>query len=107
MFRLGAKDIEDMPVVLQDIGVKEPDAAVTDAHGLGRPKIDIFSMEEVILQFVFADQFRSLVVELPEHADCSDVSFLGSFTFSVELEGLDHFLGPICRHRLSPFGFGP
>ncbi len=106
MFRLRAKDIEDMPVVLQDIGVKESDAAVTDAHGLGRPKVDIFSMEEVTLQFVFADKFRSFVVELPKHSDCSDVSFLGSFTFSVELQGLNHFLGPICRHRLSPFVFG-
>lgn len=106
MFRLGAKDIEDMPVVLQDIGVIKPDAAVTDAHGLGRPMIDIFSMEEVVLQFLFADQLRRLIVKLPEHADCSDVSFLGSFTFSVKLEGLDHFLGPICRHRLSPFVVG-
>ena len=106
MFRLGAKDIEDMPVVLQDVGEEEPDAAVTDAHGFWRPVIDIFSMEEVILQFFFAGKFGSFVVELPEHADCSDVSFLGSFTFSIELEGLDHFLGPICRHRLSPFVFG-
>jgi hypothetical protein len=63
-------------------------------------------MEEVVLQFLFADQFRGFIIKLPEHADCSDVSFPGSFTFPVELEGLGHFLGPICRHRLSPFVFG-
>lgn len=42
MFRLGAKDIEDMPVVLQDVSEEEPDTAVTDAHGFWRPVIEIF-----------------------------------------------------------------
>jgi hypothetical protein len=44
MFGLCSEDIEDMPVVLKDICVEETDAAIADAHGVGSPLVDIFSV---------------------------------------------------------------
>jgi hypothetical protein len=45
MFALGFEDIEDMPVVLKDIGVEEADAAIADAHGVRLPARRAYSSE--------------------------------------------------------------
>jgi len=51
-FGLGAKDVENMPVVLEHIDIEKPDPAITDSHGVGGPFADIFSMEEIFLEFL-------------------------------------------------------
>jgi len=60
-------------------------------------------MEEVVLEFLFGDLLRAFAVELREHANGSGVSLLGAFPFTIELEGLEHFLVPVCHHDVSPF----
>jgi hypothetical protein len=49
---LGSEDTEDVPVALKDFLVEKAYPAITDAHGLGGPVIDVFAVEEVVLEFL-------------------------------------------------------
>lgn len=90
-----------MPIALEDVDIEEANAAVADAHRLGRPAVDVFAMEEVFLEFGFGDEIGSLVVKLREHPDRAGVGFLGRFSFPIELQSGDHALIPII-HKSSP-----
>jgi hypothetical protein len=102
-FGLGSEDSEDVPVTLEYVFEKEAYAAIAYPHGIGSPLIDIFSLKEIILKFLFGDQIRILAIELGEHADRAGISLLGAFPFTVELKGLDRFVIPIGHHDTSPF----
>jgi len=54
-FGLGSEDAEDVPVSLEDVFVEEANAAIADAHGIGRPVIDVFAVEEIVLEFLLRD----------------------------------------------------
>jgi hypothetical protein len=54
-FGLGSEDSEDMPVTLQDVFVEEANAAIADPHSIGRPVIDVFPAEEIVLEFLLGD----------------------------------------------------
>jgi hypothetical protein len=41
-----------VPVALKDFLVEKAYPAITDAHGLGGPVIDVFAVEEVVLEFL-------------------------------------------------------
>ena len=82
MFVLGAQDRENVPIARQDVDVEKANAAVTDAHGLGRPAVDVFPVEEVFLQFGFRNQIRCFVVEIREHADRASVGLSGCVLLS-------------------------
>lgn len=103
MFVLGAQDRENVPIALQDVNVEKANPAVANAHGLGRPVIDVFSVEEVLLEFGFRNQIRGFVIELREHAHRARVRLLSSFSFPIELQNIDHPVIPIIHHKSSPF----
>lgn len=103
VFGLGSEDPEDVPVPMEDMLIEELDAAIADAHGLGRPFAEVLAVKEVVLEFLFGDQLWALAVELGEHTNGASVSLLGAFPFAIELEGLDHCVVPICHHVSSPF----
>jgi len=63
-FGLSPEDAEDMPVALKDMLEEEADAAIADAHGIGGPLIDVLSVEEIVLKFLFGDQIGGFVIEL-------------------------------------------
>ena len=101
MFVLGAQDRENVPIAGQNIDIEKANAAVTDAHGLGRPAVDVFPVEEVLLQVGFRNQVRCFVVKLAEHTHRAGVGLLGWFSFPIELQSRDHALIPIV-HKSSP-----
>ena len=103
VFVLGAQDRQDVPIALQDVDVEKANPAVADAQGLGRPVINVFSVEEILLEFEFRNQIRGFVIELREHAHRAGVGLLGSFSFPIELQSTDHPLMPIVHHKSSPF----
>jgi hypothetical protein len=102
-FGLGSEDSEDVPVALEHVFEKEAYAAIAYPHGIGSPFIDVFPLEEIVLEFLFADGIRSFVIKLGEHADGAGIGLLGAFPFTVELKGLDRFVIPIGHHDTSPF----
>jgi hypothetical protein len=102
-FGLGSEDTEDVPVTLEDVFVEEANAAITDAHGIGGPVIEVLSVEEIVLEFLLGDQIGGFAVELGEHANGACVGLLSPFSFAVELKRLDRSVIPLCLHDTSPF----
>ena len=92
-----------MPIALEDVYVEEAYPAVADPHGLGGPVIDVFSLQEIFLEFLLGDQIGGFAIELRKHAHRAGVGLLGAFPFSIELQGVDHTLIPIVHHKSSPF----
>jgi hypothetical protein len=102
-FGLGSEDSEDMPVALEDMLVEEAYPAIADPHGIGRPVISVFAVEEIILELFFGNEIGGLAVEFDEHAQGPCIGLLRAFPFAVELKGLDHSVIPLCLHDTSPF----
>jgi hypothetical protein len=100
---LGTEDSEDVPVSLEDVFEEEADAAIADPHGIGGPVIDVLSVEEIVLKFLFGDQIGGFAIELAEHANGACVGLLSPFSFAVELKSLDRSVIPLCLHDTSPF----
>ena len=100
---LGSEDSEDVPIALEDVFIAEAYAAIADPHGIGRPVIDVFAVEEVVLEFLLGDQIGGLAIELGEHANGAGVGLLSSFPFAIELKSLDRSVIPLCLHDSSPF----
>jgi hypothetical protein len=102
-FGLGTEDSEDVPVALEDVFVEEANPAIADAHGIGRPVINVFALEEIVLEFLLGDEIRGFAIELGEHADGAGIGLLSPFSFAIELKGLDRSVIPFCLHDTSPF----
>ena len=100
---LGSEDSEDVPIALEDMFIAEAYAAIADAHGIGRPVIDVFAVEEVVLEFLLGDQVGGFAIELGEHSNGTGVGLLGPFPLAIELKSLDRFVIPLCLHDTSPF----
>ena len=92
-----------MPVSLEDVFEEEANAAIADAHGIGRPVINVLAVKEIVLEFLLGDQIGGFTIELGQHADGAGVGLLSSFPFAVELKSLDRSVIPLCLHDTSPF----
>jgi hypothetical protein len=99
---LRAHEREGVPVALEDVLREEAEAAVADAHRSGGEAVDVFPVQEVVLQLLFRDVVGGFVVELREQADFTDIRGLSPFAFATELESRDHVLTQR-GHEMSPF----
>lgn len=100
---LGSEDSEDVPVSLEDVLVEKAYPAIADPHGIGGPVINVFPLEEIVLEFLLGDQIGCFAIELGQHANGAGVGLLSPFPFAVELKGLDRSVIPLCLHDTSPF----
>ena len=76
-----------MPVPLQHIDEEELYAAVADTHGGGRPLINVFAMEKIILQFPLGDFIRGFAEEIDQHTDSAGVVLLSGSAHPGKLQG--------------------
>jgi hypothetical protein len=53
LFGLSSHDLQDFPGASQDLLGEETASARTDAHGAWREAIDVFSMQQIVLQVLF------------------------------------------------------
>ena len=81
-----------MPVALEDVLIEKADATVADTHGRGGEAVDIFPVQEVVLEFLFRDAVGGCVVELGQQADFPDIGCLSPFTLATKLESRKHVL---------------
>ena len=102
-FGLGSKDSENVPVSLEDMFVEEAYPAIADPHGIGGPVINVFPVEEIVLELLLSDQIGGFAIELGEHANGAGVGLLSPFPFAIELKSLDRSVIPLCLHDTSPF----
>jgi len=47
--------------------------------------IDVFAVEEVVLEFLLGDKIGGFAIELRKHAHRAGVGLLRAFSFAVEL----------------------
>ena len=52
---LSAHERQGVPVALEDVLIEEADATVADAHRSGSEAIDVFAVQEVVLQLLFRE----------------------------------------------------
>ena len=102
VFGLGADEREGVPVTIEDVLEEELDATVADTHGSRSESVNIFPVQEVVLEFGLGDHVWGFVVELGEQTDFAARGFLSPFAFATELEGGDHLLTQR-GHEISPF----
>jgi hypothetical protein len=55
---LRAHEREGVPVALEDVLVEEADATIAGAHGRGGEAIDVFAVQEIVLEFLCRDEVR-------------------------------------------------
>jgi len=91
-----------VPVALEDVLIEKADAAVADTHGRGGEAVDIFPVQEVVLEFLFRDAVGGFVVELSQQTDFPDIGCLSPFALATELESRNHVLTQ-WGHEMSPF----
>ena len=99
---LRAQEREGVPVALEDVLREEADATVADAHGRWGEAVDVFAVQEVVLELLFRDAVGGFVVELSQQADFPDIGFLRPFALATELESRNHLLTQ-WGHEISPF----
>jgi hypothetical protein len=61
---LRAQERQRVPVAFEDVLREEANTTVADAHGRWGEAVDIFAMQEIVLQLLFRDEIRGFVVEL-------------------------------------------
>ena len=83
MLGFGANERQSVPIALENVLVEESKGTVADTHGGGGKAIDIFSVQEVGLEFRFGDQSRRFAVELSEQAYLTNIGLLGTLTLPL------------------------
>jgi len=61
-----AHERQRRPVAFEDVLIEEANPTVADTHGRGGEAINIFAVQEVVLQLLFGDTVRRCVVELSQ-----------------------------------------
>ena len=98
---MGANEREGVPGTFEDVLEEEFDTTVADTHGSGCEVLDIFTVQEVVLELRFGDEVRGCAKDLSEQTNFSDIGFLSTFALAAELESGDHLLTKWC-HEISP-----
>ena len=99
---LRANEREGVPIVCEDVLREEAEATVAEAHGRGGEAINVFAVQEGVLQLLFRHPVGGFVVELREQANFPDRGFLRPFALAAEVEGRKHVLTQR-GHEISPF----
>jgi hypothetical protein len=91
-----------VPITLEDVLREKADATVADAHGSWGEAIDVFAVQEVVLEVWFGEQVRRCAIELSQQTYFTDVGLLSPFSLATELKGSNHVLTQR-SHERSPF----
>jgi hypothetical protein len=89
---LRTQECKDVPVAREDVLIEKADATGADTHGRGGEAVDIFPVQEVVLDFLFRDAVGRCVIALREQADVPDRGLLGPCALATELESRNHVL---------------
>jgi hypothetical protein len=99
---LRAHERQRRPVALEDVLLEEANPAVADTHGREGEAINIFAVQEVVLQLLFGDTVGGFAVELSQQTDFTDIGCLSPFALAADVESRDHWLMQR-GHDISPF----
>jgi hypothetical protein len=89
---LRANECEGVPIAFEDGWIEEADATGAEAHGGGGEAVDVFAVQEVVLQLLFRNPVGGFVVELGQQVDFPDRGCLRPFALAAEVESRKHLL---------------
>jgi hypothetical protein len=87
-----AQERERVPIALEDVLGEEADTALADTQGRGGEAIDVFAVQEGVLELLFSDEVGGFVGELRQQTDCTERGFLSPFALATALKRCDHVL---------------
>ena len=99
---LRTQEREGVPVTLEDVLIEEADTTGAEAHGRWGKAIDVFAVQEGVLQLLFRDAVGGCVGELSQQAYFTDRGLLGTLSLATELQCGNHVLTQ-WGHEISPF----
>jgi len=102
VFSLSPNQRQRVPIALKDMMIEAADATVADAHGSWGKAVDVFAVQEVVLEFRFGDHVGRFAVELRQQADLTDIGFLRTLALATALQCGNHVLTQ-WGHELSSF----
>jgi hypothetical protein len=94
LFRLGLQDLEEVPILLQDVDEEEFQSTVAYLEGAGGPPGFIPAIEEVGLEVSFGYLAGVFSKMLDKHPDCPGIAFLSTFTHPGQLKGVNSLVVP-------------
>jgi hypothetical protein len=89
---LRTEECEGVPVAFEDVLREEADATGAEAHRRWGEAVDIFPVQEGVLEFLCRDAVGGCVVELSQQTDFPDRGCLSPFALATELESRNHLL---------------
>jgi hypothetical protein len=99
---LRAQEREGVPVALEDVLIEKAAATGADTHGGWGEAVDVFPVQEVVLQLLCGEQVGRFVIELSQQAYCAAIGLLGALALAAELKRSNHALTQ-WGHEISPF----
>jgi hypothetical protein len=99
--RLGAHEVEGLPVAPKDVVGEESDAPGADAQGSWGKAIDVCAVEEGGLECLCGDHVRRFAIALSHQTDRTDRGFLGTFALATALKRSNHVLTQGSHERSS------
>jgi len=89
---LRANACEGVPIAFEDVLREAAEATGAEAHRRGGEAVDVFAVQEGVLQLLFRNPVGGFVVELGQQADFPDRGFLRPFALAAEVESRKHLL---------------
>ena len=89
---LRTQEGKGVPVALEDVLREKADTTVADTHGRWSEAVDVFPMQEVVLEFLFRDAVGGFAIALSQQTDFPDRGCLRPFALAAEVQSRDHLL---------------
>jgi hypothetical protein len=102
VFGVGAHARQGVPVALEDVLGAEPHTTGADTQGRGGEVVDVFAVQEGVLECGCGEEVGGCAIALREHTDFTDRGFLSPFACAAEVERGEHLLTQR-GHEISPF----
>jgi hypothetical protein len=85
-------ECQEVPGALEDVRRAKADATGAETHGRGGEAVDLFPVQEVVLECLCREAVGGCVGELSPQTDCPDRGGRSPFALATELESRDHVL---------------
>ena len=100
--RLGAHEVEGLPVAPQDVVGEAAEATGAEAHGRWSEAIDVCAVQAGGLELLCGDHVRRCARALGQQTDLTDRGFLSPLALATALQRGNHVLTQ-GGHEISPF----
>ena len=99
---VSAHEREGVPIALADVRREEAAATGAETHGSWGEAVDVFPVQEGVLQLLFGEYVGRCALALSQQASLTDRGLWGPLALATALKRSDHVLTQ-WGHEISPF----